>query len=1368
VTGLPHAPLSPSQEGLWYLNQLEPDSSAYHNVLTIRFEGPLDVPVLHRSLVEIVRRLEALRTQIAVVNGVPRQFAMPAADLPLPVVDVVSEPGTEQFAEAMRQAVDEARRPFDLATDPAIRAMLLRIAPADWLLVVTVHHVVSDGTGVTILMRELVALYLAFGQGEPNPLPELPTGYIEMARRESERLAGDRAAAGIGYWEKQLAGAPPLLELPLDRPRSAVRASGGGIHRVELPGELTTALRELSQREGVTLYMTFLAALQLLLYRYTGQRDVVVGSPMTGRTRTELRGMIAYLANMITLRTAVTGNLTVRQLLRRVRETAIGAFRHGDIPFERVVRAVKPPRNRSHHPIFQVVLSYHERGDGWLHGSRYTLPDLTISFPHLEIGASRFDLSLCVHEAGDQMLGTDFEYSVDLFDRATVERMASHFEQLLTGMVGSPDTPVDRLPLLTEGEQTLLRQWSHGPTIVPTAQCLHQMVEAAAARTPEATAVVLGWQSMSYAELDRRANQLAHHLCRLGTRRGEFVGVCLRRSPDLVVGLLGILKAGAGYVFFEPSLPVGRRDFTVRDSDARIVVAEEATLRALPDRVAVTVCLDRDRASLDREPAHKPAERATGEDLAYCIYTSGSTGKPKAVGIRHAGCVAFLHWAATVFEPADLTGVLASSSPMFDCPLFELFVPLSWGGTAVLTDSLLDLPGLDGPVPVTLLMGAATVVAELLAAGGLPASVRTINLSGEAVPRTLPDQLYRATAVERVFNYFGISETTTHTIGTLVPRGHAGPDPAAAVTDPVIGRPIANTTVYVLDPAMNQVPIGVVGELYVGGTGLSRGYLGQPGLTAERFVPDPFGEVPGGRLYRSGDLARYRSDGEIEYLGRGDRQVKLRGFRVELGEVEAVLSRFPGVDRSVVALREDEPGRRRLVGYIVPAEGEKPAPADLRAFLRERLPEHDVPVAFCVLDSLPVTANGKVATDALPRPEPEEPGSVELWRLADAIETQVRMIWADLLNLGTGDLDARQSFFDMGGDSLLAVVMLSRVQQVFDVQVPVGGFMAAATIEDLSAAIRGQGWNMPGSCLVKVFGSGDQRPLFCIHPGGGELYELRYLQNELGERPVYALMPIGWNGEAEPLTTIEEMAIRYLDEIRGIQPHGPYLLAGLSLGGMIAYDIAHRLRAVGEEVAFLGLFETWPVMEGAVCLPEDAYEYESTKEAYEFAARTGRIVIPAQELIYMKRLSPAIPALDALQQRMQETKIYDFEGLCRELEDMRPQLREALDQLKARGLVVNEMDMASFYRMHEVAAKQIWAKSAYRPKPYPGRAVLFAGLSVDVSMLERVWTALVGDLVVEFIEAEVHTELLRDAELAKAVRRQLDEAERQLGDRVTT
>ncbi len=1346
---------------MWFLQQLEPDASVYNNVLLIRFEGGLDVAVLERSLNELVRRHEALRTCFTVVDGVPAQLAVPELVLALPVVDVAAVGDGDGFAEALRRAAEEAGRPFDLAAErPPVRALLLRVAAEDHLLLLTIHHVICDGESITTLMRELVALYSALVEGQPNPLEALPAQYIDAVHKRHRRLGGERLAAGIDYWKRQLDDAPPLLELPLDRPRPAVQSFRGGLHRIVLARELTGALRAFSRQQGVTTYMTVLAALQVLLHRYSGQQDVLVGTPVTGRTRGELRGMVGYLVNTIVLRTRLADSLTVRELLKGVRGTALEAFRHSYVPFERVVQALRPPRGRSHHPIFQVFLSFHsfhERGGGWLHESSFEIPGLRMSFPQVDVGGSRFDLSVCVHEAVDS-LGIDFEYSSDLFDLATIERMAQHYQVLLDGIVRSPDTLIDELPLLSEAEQELLlRDWGRGAPIEPAAQCLHQLIEAQAARTPDAEAVIFGQERMTYAELDRRANQLAHRLRRLGAAPEQLVAICLERSLDMVVGLLGILKSGAAYVFIEPRTPPERREFILRDSGARLVVARRQMMGALPPTVQACVCLDQDSQDQAGEPSHKPEEAASGDDLAYCIYTSGSTGTPKAVGIRHAGCASFLTWAATVFSQEDLAGVLTSSSPMFDCALFELFMPLAWGGTAVLTDSLLSLPELQSTKPITLLMAAPTVIAELLQSGGLPSSVRAVNLSGEAVPRFLPHLLYRSTAVERVYNFYGISEITTHATGTLLPPDRDG-DAGSDVADPVIGRPIAGMTAYILDAHMRPVPIGVAGELYIGGAGVARGYLGRPELTAQRFLPDPYSGVPGSRLYRSGDLARWRADGNIEFVGRGDHQVKLRGFRIELGEVESALARCPGVHDATALLREDQSGRKRLVAYVVGVEGVTPAPGELRALLREQLPEHEVPTAFVPLDSLPLMPNGKVDRAALPPPEPQIRESDDgVWRMADAIEFQVELIWNELL--GRHETVVWESFFDLGGDSLLALVMLTRVQETFGVRVPVGRFMAAPTIEELSSFIRQQGWGMAPSCLVKVSGTSEQRPFFCVHPGGGELFEMRYLRRELGERPIYALMPIGWNGEAEPLASVEEMATEYIHKIREIQPHGPYLLGGLSLGGVIAYEVAQQLLAMGERTSFLGLFEAWPIVD-VVCVPEDAYEYESTVAAVELARQTGRVAIPAEELLYLKSMSYAIPGLEELERGLKDRKIYDFEGLCRELEDMRPNLQVALEQLKERGLAVNEMDVGEFYRMHEVAAKQIWALSAYRPKPYPGAATLFAGRTAGgIRVLERVWGAFVQELRVERTDSAEHSIFFRGPLVASALQRCLTDAE---------
>ncbi len=1354
------APLSSLQEGLWFFQQLEPDSGAYNNILLVRLEGKLDAGILKRSVNELIRRHEALRTCFSLADGVPAQYALADFELSLPSVSVpASAPEGERFAAALRRVTEEAGQPFTLAADrPPVRALLVRAGPDDHLFLLTIHHIVCDGESVTTLMRELVELYTAFAAGRTSPLAALPLLYIDAINKRQQQLTGERLKAGIDYWKEQLADAPPLLSLPLDRPRPAVQSFRGGLHRIVLPRALIDGVRAFSRTQGVTVYMTVLAAFQVLLYRFSGQEDVLVGTPMTGRTRGELRGMVGYLVNTIVLRSRLCRGLTVRELLRSVHGTAVGAFRHSHVPFERVVQALRPPRSRSYHPLFQAFLSFHERSGGGLHESNFAIPGLRVSFPQLDIGISRFDLSLCVHETAES-LGIDFEYSSDLFDSATIERMARHFQVLLEGMLRDPDAPVDELPLLTRAEHELLTgAWSHTTRVEPGEQCLHQLIEAQAARTPGATAIVCGQERMTYAELDRRANQLAHRLRRLGVGPEQLVCICVERSPDMVIALLGVLKSGAGYVFVEPSTPRARCEFILRDSDASVVVARERVMTSLPLGARTCICLDRDKAMLDREESHKPAEAASGENLAYAIYTSGSTGMPKAVGIRHAGCASFLYWAATVFTPDDIAGVLASSSPMFDCALFELFMPLAWGGTAVLADSLLSLPELQSSWPVTLLMAAPTVIAELLQSSGLPASVQAINLSGEAVPRFLPEILYSSTAVGRVFNFFGISEITTHATGALLrPDGDDEPE-GSRMADPVIGRPIANVSAYILDANMNPVPIGVTGELYIGGSGVARGYLGRPGLTAERFLPDPYSGVAGSRLYSSGDLARYRSNGDIEFLGRGDNQVKLRGFRVELGEVESALLRCPGVYAAAVLLREDQPGRKRLVGYVVPADEAKPAPAELRAYLRERLPEHEVPAAFTFLQSLPLLPNGKVNRAALPAAEPEIRETDDgVWRLADAIETQVELIWNELLD--RHETVSWDSFFDLGGDSLLALVMLTRVQETFGVRIPVGNFMAAPTVEELSSAIRDHGWSTSPSCVINVSGSGGQRPFFCIHPGGGELYELRYLRRELGERPIYALMPIGWNGETEPLASIEEMATYYIERIREVQAAGPYHLGGYSLGGVIAFEIAQQLTAAGEQISFLGLFETWPVVD-VVCVPEDAYEYESTAAAVELARQTGRVAMPAEELLYLKSMSYAIPGLESLERSMRDKKIYDFEGLCRELEDMRPKLQQALDELKARGLVINEMDIGEFYRMHEVAAKQIWALSAYRPSAYPGVATLFAGRDLEgTRVLERVWKEFVGELKVERTASEEHSIFFRDPLVARALQRCLEEAD---------
>ena len=1037
-------PLSFGQERLWLLDQIEQGGAAYTVAGALRLSGDLDPGALARALSEIVRRHEVLRTVFAVVDGAPVQVVAPAAPLPLGTVDLSGLEGPARYAEARARTAAEAARPFDLATGPLLRATLLRLEEGEHVLLLSMHHVVSDAWSMGVLLRELGTLYGAFAAGEPSPLPELEVQYADFARWQREHLQGPLLDAQLDWWRERLAGAPALLELPTDRPRPPVQAFRGAQAIRRLPQADTEALRALGRREGATPFMLLLAAFGVLLSRYAGEEDVVVGTPVAGRTSAEVEALIGFFVNTLVLRTDLGGDPTFRVLLGRVREGALEAYARQELPFERLVSALGVERSLSHSPIFQVMLAVQNAPRTSLR-----LEGLELQAVEAETAATQFDLVLAATEAADGMR-LSLVYDRDLFEAATAERMLGHLVHLLSEAVRRPERRLSELPLMDAAERArVLEEWNDTGRTDAGDLCIHTLFQRQARRTPDATALVVGRERLSYAELQRRAGRLARRLRRLGVRPEERVGVCLERTAELVVGLLGILEAGGAYVPLDPAYPAERLAFMLRDAGVHVLLTQRELRDALPDTGAAVVLVDGPGAAWEEEGDDHPPLRSSAVpgNLAYLIYTSGSTGTPKGVGITHHSAVSMLRWARGVFSGEELAGVLAATSLSFDLSVFELFLPLSVGGTVILAENVLALPELAARSEVTLVNTVPSAAAELVRSGGLPGSVRVVCLAGEALKRSLADALYALPQVEKLYNLYGPSEDTTYSTGSRVGRG----------AEPVcIGRPVAGTRAYVLDPYGAPVPLGVAGELFLAGEGLARGYMGRPGLTADRFVPDPFAPEPGGRLYRTGDRVRWRPDGELEYLGRNDFQVKVRGFRIEPGEIEAVLLRHEGVHECVVAVREDVPGERRLVAYVVPASSDVTTAA-LRAHLQAALPGHMLPGAMVLLDALPLTPNGKVDRAALPRPE--QPGGVGRRVLPTRrAEALLARIWAEVLRLER--VGVEDNFFELGGDSILAIRIVSRAaregvrispRQLFQHQT-VAELAAAAVLEDAGAA----------------------------------------------------------------------------------------------------------------------------------------------------------------------------------------------------------------------------------------------------------------------------------------------------------------------------
>ncbi|MCP4655911.1 MAG: amino acid adenylation domain-containing protein, partial [bacterium] len=1035
--------LSFAQQRLWFLAQLDPASAVYNIPLALRLRGPLHPAALERSLDEIVRRHAALRTRFGTRAEEPCQLISPPAFHPLPVVDLTALAAAED--ELRRLASEEARRPFDLALGPLLRTGLLRVGEAEHVLLVTMHHVASDGWSVELLYRELAPAYQAYSAGRAPVLPELGIQYADFACWQREWLQGEVLESQLAFWREQLAGIPGALDFPTDRPRPAVESYRGATRAVVLPQASGDALWALSREQGCTLYMTLLAAFQVLLHRHTGQDDVVVGSLIANRNRSQIEGLIGFFVNTLVLRGDLAGDPGFPELLAGVRELALQAYAHQDLPFEKLVEELEPERDLSRHPLFQIAFHL-------LNMIPPALEGLEVSPLEVSTGTAKFDLELAIRETGDELVAVA-EYSTDLFDATTILRLLESYRTLLAALAADPQRRLSELPLLAPAAaQQLHVEWNDTGRPDPGGVTIPALFEAPAVASPDATAVVAGDQRLSYRGLNRRANRLARHLRTLGVGPEILVGICLERSAEMVVAILGVLKAGGAYLPLDPEYPRERLAFMLDDAKALLVLTEERLLGVLPDAGARVLCLDRgvDREAIAEYRGDDLVDVAGAENLAYLIYTSGSTGRAKAVAIEHRSAVAMVEWSREVFAPEEVAAVLASTSICFDLSVFELFVPLSRGGTVILAATALDLPALPAASEVTLINTVPSAMAELLRAGGVGPGVRTINLAGEPLRRALVDEIAGLGTAGRVLNLYGPSEDTTYSTSTVVAQGMSA--------EPTIGRPVAGTRSYLVDRDLRPVPAGVVGELLLAGEGLARGYLDRPEQTASRFPPDPWSAWPGTlhlspsggtRMYRTGDLARFAPDGELEFLGRIDHQVKVRGFRIELGEIEATLGRHPGVREVVVVAREDEPGDPRLVAYLVPGGDGAPAAAQLRAFLGKTLPDYMVPV-FVALEALPLTANGKVDRRALPAPEGPAPTATPE-ALCTPVEEAVAGIWSEVL--GVGRIGGDDDFFALGGHSLLAIRVLSRIAAALGVELPRRALFTRPTVAGLAGEI---------------------------------------------------------------------------------------------------------------------------------------------------------------------------------------------------------------------------------------------------------------------------------------------------------------------------
>jgi amino acid adenylation domain-containing protein len=1168
------APLSFAQQRLWFLDQLAPNNPLYNNPHVLRVEGALDIDALEEAINEVVKRHETLRTRIDVEQGVPVQITEAWEPWKIEVIDLSSMSLEEAEEEAGKRAKEEASAGFDLSRGSLLRIKILRLEAQKYILLYTMHHIVSDAWSMEILNKEVIAFYQAAIAGDVLTLPELPIQYSDYAIWQREWLQGEALEEMLEYWRRRLSDIEEL-ELPLDHPRPATPSYQGANRRFMIEVETAEKLRELTRREGVTLFMTMLAGFDIIMSRYSGQQDIILGTDIANRNQAEIEGLIGFFVNQLVLRVQVNPGENFNQLLIKVREVCLGAYAHQDAPFEKLVEELQPERDLSRSPLFQAKLI-------WQSARRESmeLGDLKLEGGGGDPQKARFDLTVGIVDDGHSLIGM-MNFNRDIFEEDTIDRLIRHYKIALGMLADAFDRPISELNLLSPAEiKQMVIEWNQTRSPYSNDQCIHELFQAQAERTPEQIAVHSEGHRLSYRELDRRANQLAAYLLHLGITTETAVGLCLERSVELIVAIVAALKAGAPYLPLDPEYPQERLALLLEDSAVRVVLTEARLEDRLPIHLGRNVCLDKDWGSIAQACGETPVCRPKAENLAYVLYTSGSTGRPKAVMASHRNLVNYtqaicsqlgiddaqpgagMHFAIVSTITADLGNTCIYPSLVSGGCLHVL-------NYETVTDGRLFKEYLERE-PIDVLKITPPHFRTLLGSQPREAKIgpsKYLFLGGDALGYELVDRINEQNEGCEIINHYGPTETTVGCLTSVVKQQA----PRRSMSAP-IGRPIANSQAYVLDRDLAPIPIGVRGDLYIGGDGVSRGYLNNPDQTAERFIPDPFSCEFGGRLYRTGDLVRYLPDGKIEFMGRADDQVKVRGYRVELGEIQAAFNKHPGVKQSVVLARKDSRGDQRLIGYVV--GDENVIPEALKSHLRESLPEYMTPETIITLDAMPITSNGKIDRKRLPDPANSRLTSEESFvQPRDLFEHKLAKIWESVLEVKP--IGVRENFFELGGHSILAAILMARIQSEFGRELPLSALFQEGTIEQLGALLRTDAESFTWSCLVELQGEGAKPPLYIVHPGGGNVFGYFELAHFLGsERPVFAFQEPGLYNNQKLLTKIEDLAAHYIAAMQEVQPEGPYILGGWSLGGIIAFEMAQQLLNQGQQISQLILLDS--------------------------------------------------------------------------------------------------------------------------------------------------------------------------------------------------
>ena len=1298
-------PLSFAQERLWFFSQLERNSALYNTPTAIRLTGELDVAALQKSLNAIIDRHEALRTNFVSDAGTPVQTIRHAAKLEIAVFDLPSRPPKFREDEIQKLIVNESQKPFDLASDLLLRASLIRLDAREHILVLNMHHIVSDEWSLGVLFRELSALY------DGSHLPELPIQYADYALWQRECLQGEILQREIRYWKNQLANDFSPLELPTDHRRPSIQTYHGASKSLSLPKNILDSVNDLGRREGVTLFMTLLAAFNALLHRWTGQEQITIGSPISGRNKIETENLIGFFVNTLLLRTAISDEMTFRDLLSRVRETTLGAYAHQELPFEKLVEELHPQRNAGHLSLIQVMFALQNSAENNL-----KFPGLEVEVLELETQTAKFDLTFVIREMKDG-LRLVIEYNTNLFERETIERVLNQYSRLLESIVKNPNEKISRLNLLSEAErQQLLFDWNKTETAYPREKCIHELFATQVETTPDSIVAIFGGQQLTYRDLNERANQLANHLRKSGVGPDVLVAICVERSIEMLVGFLGILKAGGAYVPLDSEYPAERLAFMIEDAQSPVLLTIEKFAARFSGQKSKMLRLDSDWEMISRESKTAPPNQTTSENLAYVIYTSGSTGKPKGVAVPHRA-IARLVFNTNYIQLDSSDRIAQASNSSFDAATFEIWGALLHGGKLIGFDKDLILSPNDlaeqlerQKISVIFL---TTALFNQIAEDAPHAfrSVKNVLFGGEAVDPKWVKQILAKGPPKRLLHVYGPTESTTFASWFEVREV-----PTDATTIP-IGKPLSNTTFYVLDQTLEITPIGFPGELHIGGDGLARGYFNRPELNATKFISNPFATGKNSLLYKTGDLVRYLPDGNIEFIGRIDHQVKIRGFRIELQEIETILKQHSNVKDALVVVHQENKDKR-LVSYFVAAMNPAPSAEELRRFLKEKVPDYMVPSVFVALEKFPLNLNGKIDRHALPAPEVVRADELRSTPLS-SLEKKLQEIWENVI--GRKPIGVQDNFFDLGGHSLLAVKLFAQIEKQLGKKLPLALLFQSPTVEQLAKAISGDISITADSCLIEIQPDGSRPPIFWLHTlgggGGGGVLRYQKLAQLLGpDQPSYGLV-----APSEPFAQMEAMATHYIQEMRKVQPVGPYHLSGYCFGGVVAFEIAQQLLAAGEEVGLLAVLDSSPanVADGRTLSANARHLFTSLPKRVERFFHQE----PSQMLAGLKRKSKQL-------ERMLSALIgHNHAGTHR-------------NEIPLEEVI----DMSNYPAGYQRYAEVHWkALLNYFPKVYPGKIVLFeTSKSPDNLTVESIWKSLSpGGVEVKRIPS-THEQMLDD------------------------